>query len=90
MENREKMIFTPSAGPTLGVELEVALVDVETMGLSSSIQRVLDRLPKRLHGRVKPGTYAVLSGDQHGSLPDGLRGRGRPAGEDPRGGKSDR
>ena len=54
MENREKMIFTPSAGPTLGVELEVALVDVETMGLSSSIQRVLDRLPKRLHGRVKP------------------------------------
>ncbi len=54
MENTEKMIFTPSAGPTLGVELEVALVDVETMGLSSSIQQVLDGLPKHLHGRVKP------------------------------------
>ena len=50
----EKMIFTPSAGPTLRVELEVALVDAETMGLSSSIQQVLERLPKRLHGRVKP------------------------------------
>ena len=54
MENTEKMTFTPSAGPTLGVELEVALVDVETMGLSSSIQQVLDGLPKHLHGRVKP------------------------------------
>ena len=54
MENTEKMIFKPSAGPTLGVELEVALVDAETMALSSSIQQVLDRLPKHLHGRVKP------------------------------------
>ncbi len=49
-----KLIFEASTEPTLGVELEMALVDAETMALSSSIRQVLEALPDRYSGRVKP------------------------------------
>jgi carboxylate-amine ligase len=50
----EKMVFNSSPRPTLGVELELALVDEQTMALSSSIQRVLEQVPENLEGRIKP------------------------------------
>ncbi len=50
----KKLEFASSSEPTLGVELEVALVDEGTMALSSSIQQVLERVPEPLRGRIKP------------------------------------
>jgi glutamate---cysteine ligase / carboxylate-amine ligase len=49
-----KLIFNPTLEPTLGVELELALADEETMALSSSIQRILDRVPAEFAGAIKP------------------------------------
>ncbi len=40
----QKLNFHTNKRPTLGVELELGLVDARTMDLSSSIHRVLDRL----------------------------------------------
>ena len=45
--------FTSNTWPTLGIELELALVDAETMELSNSIQEVLGRIPDRMAGSVK-------------------------------------
>jgi glutamate---cysteine ligase / carboxylate-amine ligase len=50
----KKLIFTHNAEPTLGVELELALVDGKTMALSSSIHQVLERVPKSLSDSMKP------------------------------------
>ena len=41
----EKLAFKSNDRPSLGVELELGLVDAETMALSSSIERVLPLLP---------------------------------------------
>ena len=49
----ETIDFTSNARPTLGIELELALVDAETMELSNSIQEVLARIPDRMAGSVK-------------------------------------
>ena len=51
-----KLKFNQNDSPTLGVEIELALVDRNTFALSSSIQQVLDRLPDddNLKLRVKP------------------------------------
>jgi glutamate---cysteine ligase / carboxylate-amine ligase len=49
-----KLPFKSNPEPTLGIELEVALVDAETMALSSSIQEVLDRIPEPFAESVKP------------------------------------
>jgi carboxylate-amine ligase len=46
-----KLVFRSNDRPTLGIELELALVDAETMALSSSISEILEQLPD---GR---GTY---------------------------------
>jgi carboxylate-amine ligase len=46
--------FTPNDRPTLGVEIELQLVDAETMALRSAIGQVLAELPAALRGRVKP------------------------------------
>ena len=40
----QNLQFNSNTRPTLGVELEFGLVDAHTMELSSSINRVLDRL----------------------------------------------
>lgn len=50
----EKLKFTSNATPSIGVEIEMALVDPETGALTSAIDRVLERLPKELQGKVKP------------------------------------
>ncbi len=49
-----KLEFKPSPEPTLGVELELALVDCETMALSSSIEQIMARVPEEMKGQVKP------------------------------------
>src|SRR5688500_12181406 len=46
--------FQPSPKPTLGVEVELALVDAETMALRSAAPKLLDRLPQALRESVKP------------------------------------
>jgi len=40
-----KLVFHSNASPTLGVELELGIVDASTMGLSNSVDRLLDALP---------------------------------------------
>ncbi|MFK7820982.1 MAG: YbdK family carboxylate-amine ligase [Planctomycetaceae bacterium] len=46
--------FTHNEYPTLGVELELQLVNADTHALSSSIGDVLERLPKSLASQIKP------------------------------------
>ena len=45
--------FTRNEYPSLGVEIELALVDAETMGLSSAIDDVLAELPPSARDRAK-------------------------------------
>jgi carboxylate-amine ligase len=49
-----KYKFVSNERPTLGVELELQLVDAETLGLRSGIAEILGRLPRELEGSVKP------------------------------------
>lgn len=49
-----KLIFNANSSSTLGVEIELALVDATTMALSSSIQRVLERVPPAVAASIKP------------------------------------
>lgn len=49
-----KLEFTSNETPTIGVEIELQLVDRETLSLSSSIEGVLSGLPGELVERVKP------------------------------------
>ena len=46
--------FTRNESPTIGVEIELQLVDAETLSLSSSIEKVIAGLPPELADRVKP------------------------------------
>jgi glutamate---cysteine ligase / carboxylate-amine ligase len=50
----DKIEFTSNSRPTLGIEIELALVDAETMALSNSIQQVLERVPAELTEHIKP------------------------------------
>jgi len=49
-----KLEFNSNSRPTMGVELELALVDAETMALSSSIGQVLEQLPNTEQMCFKP------------------------------------
>jgi carboxylate-amine ligase len=46
--------FRRNGWPTLGVEVELQLVDAESLGLRSAIAEVLSELPAALHHSVKP------------------------------------
>ncbi len=46
--------FTPNQFPTIGVEVELQLVDAQTFALTSAIDEVLRRLPEQMRGTVKP------------------------------------
>jgi carboxylate-amine ligase len=46
--------FVSNDRPTLGVEIELQLIDVETLALRSGIADILSRLPRELEGAVKP------------------------------------
>ena len=49
-----RLRFKPSPRPTLGVEVELALVDARTMALSSAAPDLLAAMPDALRGSVKP------------------------------------
>lgn len=46
--------FTSNERPTIGVELELQLVNAETLALSNSIDDVLARIPPQYAERIKP------------------------------------
>lgn len=46
--------FTRNDAPTIGVEIELQLVDAETFALSNSIEEILKRVPENLEGKIKP------------------------------------
>ncbi len=48
------LTFTRNERPTIGVELELQLVDADTLELSPSIEQVLGNLPEPLAAQVKP------------------------------------
>ena len=48
------LTFTKNDKPTLGVEIELQLVDAKTFELSPSIERVLAAMPQELQSCVKP------------------------------------
>src|SRR5262249_40570763 len=50
-------IFVSSKGPTLGVEIELNLVDAQTLALRSGVSDVLQSLPRELEGTVKPELF---------------------------------
>ena len=41
----DKIVFNSNSEPTMGIELELGLVDNKTLALSNSIQEVLAKLP---------------------------------------------
>jgi carboxylate-amine ligase len=46
--------FVHNERPTLGVEIELQLLDAETMALRNAIEEVMAALPEELRGSVKP------------------------------------
>src|SRR5688572_17910740 len=46
--------FTRNDYPTIGVEVELQLVDAETMGLTSAIEDVRKLIPPEYQERIKP------------------------------------
>lgn len=46
--------FRPNAWPTLGVEIELALVETGSLALASAVSEILDTIPPALHDSVKP------------------------------------
>jgi len=49
-----KIVFNSCDAHTLGIELELGLVDAESMALSNSVQQVLARMPEQYEGIIKP------------------------------------
>ncbi|MFN8706130.1 MAG: glutamate--cysteine ligase, partial [Planctomyces sp.] len=48
------MRFTPNTSPTVGVEIELQMVDAEELALCSCISEVIAAIPPHLRGSVKP------------------------------------
>ena len=75
-----KLEFNSNCYPTLGVELELGLVNVRTLDLSNSVHQVLRCLPSDVRERTKPelmqccleiNTGICRSGGRGGTGPDG-------------------
>lgn len=49
-----KIIFKGNSTPSVGIELELGLVDEKSMALSSSIRAVLDKIPSEMQSSFKP------------------------------------
>jgi carboxylate-amine ligase len=68
----EKIIFTANRRPTLGVEIELGLIDAQTMALRSGIGPLLERLPEPVRPWVKPELmqcYVEIITDVCGDVP---------------------
>ena len=48
------MRFTPNTSPTIGVEIELQMIDARELALTSAIDQVLAALPDHLSDSVKP------------------------------------
>ena len=48
-----KLVFQANTDPTLGVEIELGLVDSQSMSLSSSIGQVMAAVPSEFEGEIK-------------------------------------
>ena len=48
------MRFTPNTSPTIGVEIELQLIDSKELALTNAIDQVLTALPEHLRDSVKP------------------------------------
>jgi carboxylate-amine ligase len=69
----KKLDFRSSITPSLGVEIELALVDASTLALSSSIHDVLARLPDDVSTHVKPELmqcYLEINTDVCATVPE--------------------
>ncbi|MFW5634573.1 MAG: carboxylate-amine ligase, partial [Erythrobacter sp.] len=51
---REHLEFVRNEWPSLGVEIELQLIDAQTLALRNAINDVLPEVPPELSGRVKP------------------------------------
>lgn len=64
-----KLEFSRNESPTIGVELELGIVDVETQQLSSGCSLLLDQLGDQLEDQIKPELMQccveVISGVSH-------------------------
>ena len=49
-----QMVFNSSPSTTLGVEIEVAIVDAETMALHSGCQQILEKIADAYERGIKP------------------------------------
>ncbi len=49
-----KLTFTQNDAPTVGIEVELGLVDAETLALTSSINQLLEKLPEEARDSYKP------------------------------------
>src|SRR5262245_42286949 len=73
--------FTSNCRPTLGIEIELGLVDARTMALSNSFAKILPELPEQGRERFKPElmqSVLEINTDVCESVPDAerdLRGR---------------
>jgi gamma-glutamyl:cysteine ligase YbdK (ATP-grasp superfamily) len=64
----EKLIFNKSPDPTIGVEIEIQILDPETFELRSIAPEILKMVPSSLNGRIKPEGR-----NQHGNLRHNVR-----------------
>jgi glutamate---cysteine ligase / carboxylate-amine ligase len=62
--------FIPSDGPTLGVEVELNLVDARTMALRSGVADVIAALPEEFKGSIKPELMQCYLEINTGICPD--------------------
>ncbi len=54
MSSPPDLNFKVNTQPTVGVELEMQLVDAHTLALKSAISEVLEKLPESFRGQIKP------------------------------------
>jgi carboxylate-amine ligase len=50
----EKLVFNKSSGPTIGVEIELQILDPETLEMKSRAPEILEKVPPSLKERIKP------------------------------------
>ena len=70
--------FVSNPRPTLGVEIELNLVDSHTMALRSGAAQILSEVPPELAELDQTRAPSVLHRAEHEGLPGRRRSRGRP------------
>ena len=76
--------FVSNRYPSLGVEIELNLVDSQTMALRSGVSQILSEVPAELESSVKPELFQCYIELNTQGLPGRRRGRERPGQESSR------